>query len=230
MRKLFHALVPLMVVCACSAPGANDQAESTIPEPTPAVQATPIAVVTPAPQPQEKPMSEYANKIVELHTGKGVITVRTFPDRAPNHVRNFVDLAEKGFYNGTKFHRVIPGFMIQGGDPLTKESDASRWGTGGSGKNIAAEFNPTPHRRGILSMARSNDPNSASSQFFVVVADSNFLDNNYTVFGEVLSGMDVADQIVSAPKGPNDRPNEPVAIDRAVVREATPAEMGTAAP
>ncbi|HUF18753.1 MAG TPA: peptidylprolyl isomerase [Thermoanaerobaculia bacterium] len=173
-------------------------------------------------------MSEYENKVVELHTGKGVITMRMYPDRAPNHVRNFVDLAEKGYYNGTRFHRVIPGFMIQGGDPFTKEDDTSRWGTGGSGKNIAAEFNPTPHKRGIVSMARSNDPNSASSQFFIVVADSGFLDNQYTVFGEVLSGMDVADQIVSAPKGPNDRPTEPVAIEKAVVRESTPAELGSA--
>lgn len=174
-------------------------------------------------------MSEYQNKIVELHTGAGVITIRTRPDLAPNHVRNFVDLAEQGFYNGTRFHRVIPGFMIQGGDPLTKNADTSRWGTGGSGKNINAEFNPTPHKRGIVSMARSNDPNSASSQFFIVVADSGFLDNNYTVFGEVLSGMDVADKIVSAPKGANDRPNDPVAIDRAVVRDATDAETAPAA-
>ena len=174
-------------------------------------------------------MSEYQNKIVELHTGAGVITIRTRPDLAPNHVRNFVDLAEQGFYNGTRFHRVIPGFMIQGGDPLTKNADTSRWGTGGSGKNINAEFNPTPHKRGIVSMARSNDPNSASSQFFIVVADSGFLDNNYTVFGEVLSGMDVADKIVSAPKGANDRPNDPVAIDRAVVRDATDAEKAPAA-
>ncbi len=227
MKKLFHALVPLLVVCACTAQS-NDQAETTLPEPTPVSQATPMAAVTPAAAPQEKPMSEYENKVVELHTGKGVITMRMYPDRAPNHVRNFVDLAEKGYYNGTRFHRVIPGFMIQGGDPFTKEDDASRWGTGGSGKTIAAEFNPTPHKRGIVSMARSNDPNSASSQFFIVVADSGFLDNQYTVFGEVLSGMDVADQIVSAPKGPNDRPTEPVAIEKAVVREGTPAELGSA--
>lgn len=224
MKKLFHVLVPLLFICACSSPDANDQPESTIPEPTPAVQSTPIAAVTPAVA-QEKPMSEYANKVVELHTGKGVITARMFPDRAPNHVRNFVDLAEKGFYNGTRFHRVIPGFMIQGGDPLTKSDDTSRWGTGGSGTSIAAEFNPTPHRRGILSMARSADENSASSQFFIVVADSGFLDNKYTVFGEVLSGMEVADAIVSAPRGANDRPNDPVAIEKAVVREATPEEL-----
>ena len=167
----------------------------------------------------------------KFHTGRGDILVNLEFEKTPGTVGNFVGLAEgnlenkaipqgKPYYNGLKFHRVIPNFMIQGGDPLTKNADTSRWGTGGSGKNINAEFNPTPHRRGIVSMARSNDPNSASSQFFIVVADSGFLDNNYTVFGEVLSGMDVADKIVSAPKGANDRPNDPIAIDRAVGRAA----------
>ncbi len=160
-------------------------------------------------------------KIAELHTTAGEIDIRFFPDSAPNHVKNFIDLAEKGFYNGTKFHRVIPGFMIQGGDPNSKDDNAKHtWGTGGSGTNVKAEFNPRSHKRGIVSMARSQSPDSASSQFFIVVKDSDFLDNNYTVFGEVVKGMDVADKIVSAKKGANDRPDEPTAITKIVIRDA----------
>lgn len=170
-------------------------------------------------------MSEYENKVAEIRTGKGTITARFYPDAAPNHVRNFIDLAEQGFYDGTRFHRVIPGFMIQGGDPNTKTDNVASWGTGGSGRNIRAEFNDIPHKRGVLSMARSQSPDSASSQFFVVVADSGFLDNQYTVFGEVLSGMEVADEIVNAPRGANDRPNDPVAIEGITIRDAAAGEV-----
>lgn len=172
-------------------------------------------------------MSQYENKVVELHTGAGQIDIRFFPDVAPNHVKNFIDLAEKGFYTGTKFHRVVQGFMIQGGDPNTKAGDPRMWGTGGSGTNVKAEFNSVPHKRGIVSMARSNHPDSASSQFFIVVADSGFLDNNYTVFGQVTKGMDVADKIVSAPSA-NERPATPVTIDKVVVRDARADEQGPA--
>ena len=164
-------------------------------------------------------------KVAEIHTSKGEIDIRFFPEVAPNHVKNFIELAEKGFYNGTKFHRIIPGFMIQGGDPNTKTQAASSWGTGGSGTNIKAEFSPKPHTRGIVSMARSQSPDSASSQFFIVVADSRFLDSQYTVFGEVLEGMDVADKIVNAPKGAQDRPNDPVSIDKIVIRDAKDGEV-----
>ena len=173
-------------------------------------------------------MSQYQNKVAELHTSSGEIDIRFFPDVAPNHVKNFIDLAEKGFYNGTKFHRVIPGFMIQGGDPNTVSGAPSTWGTGGSGKNVSAEFNAISHKRGIVSMARSNDPNSASSQFFIVTSDSTFLDRQYTVFGQVTKGMDVADKIVNAPKGEQDRPNSPTTIDKIVIRDAKPEEQGPA--
>jgi cyclophilin family peptidyl-prolyl cis-trans isomerase len=169
---------------------------------------------------QEKPMSDYQNKIAEVYTTAGQINLRFFPDVAPNHVKNFIDLAQQGFYSNTKFHRVIPGFMIQGGDPNTKSGDPMTWGTGGSDKNVKAEFNKISHKRGILSMARSQSPDSASSQFFIVVKDSTFLDNQYTVFGEVTEGMDVADKIVNAPKGANDRPNSPVSITKIVIRDA----------
>src|SRR5689334_1046902 len=148
--------------------------------------ATTTASIPPAPKAasEEKPMSYYENKVAELHTSAGEIDIRFFPDVAPNHVKNFIDLAEKGFYNGTKFHRVIPGFMIQGGDPNTISGAPSTWGTGGSEKNVNAEFNDIHHARGIVSMARTNDPNGASSQFFICVADAASLDNQYTVFGE----------------------------------------------
>ena len=170
-------------------------------------------------------MSEYEGKVAEIHTTAGDITIGFFSDKAPNHVRNFIDLAQSGFYNGTKFHRVIPGFMIQGGDPNTKTADVTTWGRGGNGsKTLKAEFNDTPHVRGIVSMARSNDPNSASSQFFICVADARYLDRQYTAFGKVLKGMDVADKIVSAPRGQDDRPNNPTAITSITIRPATPEE------
>src|SRR6185369_8256060 len=133
-------------------------------------------------------------------TTLGKIVLKFYPDVAPNHVANFKKLAKDGFYNGTIFHRVIPGFMIQGGDPNTKSEDRSRHGIGGSGQNLKAEFNSKPHVRGTLSMARSMDPNSASSQFFICVAASQQLNGQYTVFGEVVEGMDVVDKIVNTPR------------------------------
>ncbi|HXF92701.1 MAG TPA: peptidylprolyl isomerase [Nitrospiraceae bacterium] len=136
----------------------------------------------------------------------GEIVLRFFPDVAPNHVSNFVKLAKQGFYNGTTFHRVIPGFMIQGGDPNSKNPDRSTHGMGGPGYRIKAEFNSRPHKRGTLSMARANDPDSAGSQFFICVADANFLDWQYTVFGEVVSGMEVVDKVVNMKRDGRDNP------------------------
>jgi len=130
------------------------------------------------------------------------------PDIAPETVRNFLELAKSGFYNGTLFHRVIPGFMIQGGDPNTKNPDKSMWGQGGPGYNLKAEFSTRSHLRGIVSMARATDPDSAGSQFFIVTSDSTFLDKQYTVFGEVVDGMDVADKIVNLPRDGNDCPKQ----------------------
>ncbi len=143
-----------------------------------------------------------------IETKFGNMELRFFPDVAPNHVKNFIELAKKGFYDGTIFHRVIPGFMIQGGDPNTKEPDKSRDGQGGPGYSVKAEFNSKPHKRGILSMARAANPDSAGSQFFICVADAPFLDRQYTVFGEVVSGIEVADKIVSQPRDRMDNPNE----------------------
>ena len=145
-----------------------------------------------------------------IETTYGNIELEFFPDKAPKHVENFVTLAKSGFYDKTIFHRVIPGFMIQGGDPNTKGSNTSIYGQGGPEHSVPAEFNEIKHERGILSMARSQDPNSAGSQFFIVVSDSFFLDRNYTVFGRVTKGMDVADKIVNLPRNGRDLPSERV--------------------
>jgi len=156
--------------------------------------------------------SAMAEQIAVLETNLGTIKFKFFPDKAPGHVKNFKDLAKKGFYNGTTFHRVIPGFMIQGGDPLTKDENRANDGTGGPGYSIKAEFNDISHKRGIVSMARAQDPNSAGSQFFIVVKDAPFLDHKYTVFGEVVSGMDVADRIVAVDRDRRDNPLKKVII------------------
>ena len=140
----------------------------------------------------------------------GDIVVGFYDDVAPKHVENFLTLAKQEFYNGTTFHRVIPGFMIQGGDPNSKGPDRSTHGLGGPGYRLAAEFNSRPHKRGVLSMARANDPNSAGSQFFICVADSFFLDWKYTAFGEVVSGMEVADRIANMRRDGRDNPLERV--------------------
>ncbi|MEK6908140.1 MAG: peptidylprolyl isomerase [Thermoproteota archaeon] len=143
-----------------------------------------------------------------IETNLGTIVFKLLPDLAPETVRNFEKLARDGFYNGTLFHRVIPGFMIQGGDPNTKSGNKNTWGTGGPGHTIKAEFSSRSHHRGIVSMARAQDPNSAGSQFFIVTTDSTFLDRQYTVFGEVIEGMDIADKIVNLQRDRNDCPLE----------------------
>ena len=145
---------------------------------------------------------------VIIKTGFGNIKFSLLPEIAPETVRNFSQLAKSKFYNGTLFHRIIPGFMIQGGDPNTKDSDKSTWGQGGPGYNLKAEFNSRSHLRGIVSMARASDPDSAGSQFFIVTSDSTFLDKQYTVFGEVVDGMEVADKIVNLPRDGNDCPKQ----------------------
>jgi peptidyl-prolyl cis-trans isomerase B (cyclophilin B) len=152
-----------------------------------------------------------ADKAV-VETKFGEIEIEFLTDKAPGHVKNFLDLARKGFYDGTTFHRVIPGFMIQGGCPNTRDAAKGKGGhgTGGPGYTIKAEFNDTPHTRGVVSMARSSDPNSAGSQFFICVKDSGFLDRQYSAFGRVVRGMEVADKIVAEPRDGNDNPNQRV--------------------
>lgn len=161
--------------------------------------------------------------IVTLQTNLGNIRLRLFPKIAPNHVENFLKLSREGFYDGTKFHRVIPGFMVQGGDPNSKSDNRALHGTGGPGYQVKAEFNDTPHERGTLSMARSSHPDSAGSQFFLMVARSPHLDNQYTAFGEIIEGLDVVDKIVALPRDSRDNPlpSSPAIIEKAIV-EPTP--------
>jgi cyclophilin family peptidyl-prolyl cis-trans isomerase len=155
-------------------------------------------------------ISNNESKLAVLDTAQGSITMEFLPDVAPIHVSNFEKLAESGFYNGTIFHRIVKGFVIQGGDPNTKNStNMAAWGTGDPGYKIEAEFSNIPHNRGIVSMARSSDPDSAGSQFFIVLNDSRFLDNQYTVFGRVVNGMDVVDKIAALPTIQNDQPQDP---------------------
>jgi len=174
---------------------------------------------------EQAPKKFTAEEIKKMSTTKAIIetkfgniTLKFLPEVAPGHVKNFIDLAKKGVYDGTVFHRVIPGFMIQGGDPVSKDPAKRRaYGTGGPGYSIKAEFNNRPHKRGTLSMARSQNPDSAGSQFFICVADARFLDNQYTAFGEVESGMEAADKIVSAPRDANDNPNERIEMQVKIV-------------
>ncbi|HKG41820.1 MAG TPA: peptidylprolyl isomerase [Nitrososphaeraceae archaeon] len=145
-----------------------------------------------------------------ITTKFGDIEVELYSDSAPKTVENFKDLTKKGFYDGLIFHRIVPGFVIQGGDPYTRNTtNRSRWGTGGPGWNIKAEFNKNTHKRGVLSMARSQDPDSAGSQFFIVLKDSNFLDGQYTIFGKVTSGMDAVDKIATLKTDHADAPINP---------------------
>jgi len=164
--------------------------------------------------------AQYDDKLVVLETNLGNITIDFFPNDAPNHVNNFIGLAESGFYDGVIFHRIIPGFMIQGGDPNTISGDPSTWGTGGPNTSIDAEFNTIKHNRGIVSMARSADPNSGGSQFFIVHGDSNFLDEQYTVFGRIVTeeSFETLDKIAGVEIEPIDRPVDP---DQVKITKAT---------
>ena len=147
----------------------------------------------------------------------GEIVLQFYPEVSPNHVDNFCKLVKEKFYDGTTFHRVIPGFMIQGGDPNSKNPDRSTHGMGGPGYCVNAEFNDRPHKRGVLSMARAQDPNSAGSQFFICVADASFLNGQYSAFGEVESGMDVVDRIVNVKRDGNDNPFDRIEIAATVL-------------
>lgn len=173
-------------------------------------------------------------KVAVISTKFGDMVVEFFPDVAPKHVENFQILAEEGYYNGTTFHRVIPGFMIQGGDPNSKDLDRMNDGTGGrAGKffgigrendpeswTVPAEFNDTPHQRGTLSMARSQNIDSGSSQFFICHDNAPFLDGQYTVFGQLISGIEVVDQIVNSERDPRDNPLDRVEMTISLVNKS----------
>jgi len=168
--------------------------------------------------PSNKTMSKDTETAI-IHTSEGDMTVEFWSDVAPKTVENFKKLAREGFYNGTAFHRIIKGFMIQGGDPNTKDpSKEALYGTGGPGYKIQAEFNDRSHQKGVLSMARSADPNSAGSQFFICDGNANFLDRQYTAFGKVVKGIDVLDKIASTPvtnnRGENSKPTKRIEIKK----------------
>jgi peptidyl-prolyl cis-trans isomerase B (cyclophilin B) len=167
-------------------------------------------------------MSDAAKDLAIIKTSVGEISVELWADVAPKTVENFKTLANKGFYDGTCFHRVIKGFMIQGGDPLTK--DAARehsWGTGGPGYQIKAEFSDRHHDRGVISMARSNDPDSAGSQFFICHGNPRFLDRQYTAFGKLVAGDDVLEKMATTPTHAPDRPNQRMGVESIRVVPAT---------
>ncbi len=164
------------------------------------------------------------NEIATLKTNLGTIVIRFFKDKAPITVANFIQLAKDGFYDKTKFHRVIPGFMIQGGDPNSKGTDRSIMGQGGPGYSIPAEFNDVDFKRGIVGMARSSDPNSGGSQFFIMQADGPFLNKQYTAFGQVITGLDVVDKIANLKRDGNDNPldSNPAILEKVTLSKGDP--------
>lgn len=149
--------------------------------------------------PQTSPMPTPPAPRVVLRTSAGDLTLELWPDVAPRTVENFVKLSKEGFYNGTAFHRIIKGFMIQGGCPNTKEGARGMPGTGDPGYKVKAEFNDRPHVRGVISMARSSDPDSAGCQFFICHDKANFLDRQYTAFGKLVAGDEVLEKIATIP-------------------------------
>jgi peptidyl-prolyl cis-trans isomerase B (cyclophilin B) len=156
----------------------------------------------------KKPETKAVKEVAVIKTTAGDMVIEFWPDVAPKTVENFKKLAKQGFYDGTAFHRVIKGFMIQGGDPLTKDpGKEAAWGTGDPGYKIKAEFNDRSHTRGVISMARSQDPDSAGSQFFICHGDPTFLDHQYTAFGKLIKGDDVLEKIGTTPTHPPDRPD-----------------------
>ena len=155
-----------------------------------------------------------------IETEQGTIVIEFFSDDAPEHVQNWIHLARSGFYHGTTFHRVVPGFVIQGGDPFSKDGNPDNDGLGGPPWNVNAEFNDRPHVRGIVSMARGQGIHSAGSQFFICLTDLPYLDRQYTVFGRVVEGMESVEAIAAAPADPArpERPRQPVAMERVTTR------------
>ena len=176
---------------------------------------------TPAESPQSQIKELQAeDELAVITTDLGRIVLRFYPEIAPNHVNNFKSLARAKFYDGTTFHRVIPGFMIQGGDPNSRDDNLDNDGIGSGPRKLRSEFSQVPHKRGILSMARSQNPHSASCQFFICVADAPFLNGQYTVFGMVIKGMEVADKIVSLPRNKKDNPGTAAIVKSITIERA----------
>ena len=211
---ILTCLLGLLVGCAKekmddskAAPATSPTAPAAVSTPTaPAPAASAVTPLTAASAPDATPTT--AKEVAVIKTSAGEMVIEFWPDVAPKTVENFKALAKKGFYDGTCFHRVIKDFMIQGGDPLSKDLSAEdRWGTGDPGYKVKAEFNDHPHVRGVISMARSQDPDSAGSQFFICHGNPSFLDHQYTAFGKLIKGDDVLEKIATTPTHPPDRPN-----------------------
>ena len=217
-----RAAVVAANLIACAALGVGLVLGQASPTPTPAPPASPAPPEkSAAPAPEKGTMDKpAANKkeVAVIKTNMGTIVFEFLPDVAPKMVDNFKDLAKTGFYDGTTFHRVINGFMIQGGDPLSKDNNPANDGTGDGPRKMPAEFTTKySHARGMVSTARGPDVNSGSCQFFIVQKDSTFLDNKYTIFGRVLDGLDVVDKISNVPKDRGDRPLKNVVMEKITV-------------
>lgn len=210
MKKSAALLFVLMAFLLINSSACASKKEETMSENDKTKQQENLAENKKAEEKVEKPV--YMITATQGGEELGKIKVEFFPETAPKTCAHLDQLISSGFYDGLAFHRVIPGFMIQGGDPNSKDQPRQTWGVGGNQqKTVPAEFSKISHKRGILSMARKgNDVNSATSQFFIVVKDSPFLDGQYTVFGKVLEGMEVADKIVNAPRDARDNPNEKI--------------------
>ncbi|MFC1614404.1 peptidylprolyl isomerase [Gemmatimonadota bacterium] len=178
-----------------------------------------IRKVPPKTEPKIKELQP-DDEVAVISTDFGRIILRFYPEMAPKHVKNYKSLARAKFYDGTTFHRVIPDFMIQGGDPNSRDANLNNDGAGNGPRTLRSEFNPTPHTRGSLAMARSSDPHSASCQFFICVADSPWLNGQYTNFGKVVKGMDVADKIVKLPRNERDNPGKAATVKSITIERA----------
>lgn len=206
----FTLIVFLMIGFGCDAKPKNEKGKSEQPQnQQQSIQEEkpllPISKIEKIEAPKEQMPKSDSVAVIDVENF-GRIVIGFFPEKAPKHVENFIKLAKEGFYNGCTFHRIIPGFMIQGGDPNSKDDDPTNDGMGGPPHRLKAEFNDLKHLPGTLSMARTMDPNSAGSQFFIMHKAAPHLDNQYSIFGQVLSGMDVVDKIANAPRGSNDNP------------------------
>lgn len=228
--KLVVILSLGVLVASCS--------EAPKPAPTPAPTPVSVAVSTPAPTPEvvaspaasaspaDAKAAATGDTIATIDTGLGVIKVKLFPDVAPKHIENFKKLAKEGFYNGTGFHRAVPNLLIQGGDPNTRSGDRETWGMGAPGQqNVPAEFSDRPFKRGVLGMARrGGDVNSASSQFFICLRDFPQWNGQYTVFGEVIEGIEVVDKIATQPTDQSQRLLNKVVVNKVTVQAPATAD------
>jgi len=201
----------ILALCIAYSGGNSAEGKKPIRPPMPKMRVSPEQGI--------RPLTEN-DEVCVITTGFGKIILRFYPQIAPNHVKNFKSLARSKFYDGTTFHRVIPGFMIQGGDPNSRDDNLDNDGIGRGPRMLEAEFSKTPHKRGTLSMARGQAPNSASCQFFIMVDRAPHLDGQYSAFGEVVKGIEVVDKIVALPRNERDNPGKAALIESITIEKA----------